>query len=622
MAVSKYATKAYSGVLIPAGADNILLDDEALERLGLFVAALTQGHSSVALACDNMAWLQHHMLAMTSALRTQTKAAVTVQPHSSLESLLNQFNDLVSNLPIASARSQTNTAAQPHVWLMQSTEYYSADTLNTLQRLIKDFPGASLQLAFVLHGDLASSPLAQWPELWCWPIQTPTLSQGQAIVGRARLLGLSEEAQAWVDRAQLLAPPAQRAQRPAAPPSEPTPPPATAPTQRSHGPLPRLWHLRGRLVGMSTLAVGTGALMAAGLLLPQLGAAREEIQSWWKNLVTPVPLPTMAAPSNTPPATPTAAAQPARPDTQAVASVDLQSVKPSLQAPKTSAPATTAVDRQPEAKAAQTPTNVPIEEATMAPAPAPATAPVLPAPPAPGPTPATPAPISTPAPASQASPPVVTRAPALANTKPSQPAPPEVVRAPQPKVAIASATMAAFTPPVLAQLSNQTLKTSSVAVKEVLAVTKAEGALPSWSANKPSMASSMDKDILPITPVPAIQPIPSEQGQAAPSTAPVSVGADWARALPDDKWLIRHTVTTSAERAALWAGSRIGLSQAHVVRIQTGAEQGQAYAVFSGPFADRAGAERYARALQPERDPDYMLGSDVKTAVTSAQALP
>jgi hypothetical protein len=199
---------------IPASTDNILLDESALARLAELIGALTRGHSSVVIAAQDMGWLQHHALALTHALREHGDVELSVQPFAPMDTLLERFNALVSDLRVREARHNGKSQAPAHVWLMQSAEQYSAESLQVLQRILHDFPGAKLQLAFILHGELSRSPLTHWPNLWCWPLSPLGASQAQALVQRAGLYGWAREAEAWVARCDVSSAPESAKRKP------------------------------------------------------------------------------------------------------------------------------------------------------------------------------------------------------------------------------------------------------------------------------------------------------------------------------------------------------------------------------------------------------------------------
>ena len=199
---------------IPASTDNILLDESALARLAELIGALTRGHSSVVIAAQDMGWLQHHALALTHALREHGDVELSVQPFAPMDTLLERFNALVSDLRVREARHNGKSQAPAHVWLMQSAEQYSAESLQVLQRILHDFPGAKLQLAFILHGELSRSPLTHWPNLWCWPLSPLGASQAQALVQRAGLYGWAREAEAWVARCDVSSTPESTKRKP------------------------------------------------------------------------------------------------------------------------------------------------------------------------------------------------------------------------------------------------------------------------------------------------------------------------------------------------------------------------------------------------------------------------
>lgn len=209
-----------ASIAIRPSADNVLLDDEDLACLGSLVAAITQGQAHMALGATHPALLQHHSQALTQVLRRQDHVILSVQPFSDIDGLLQQFNLLLEQVSVRDARRAPLKTAPTHIWLLPAAQAYTSDTLQTLQRVLRDFPGLKLRLAFFLEGELGDSALAQWPNLWCWQVAGLDAPRVQALRERAARLGLDAAAETWLTRCGEA-------------PQDTPPTPAPAPQRRS-----------------------------------------------------------------------------------------------------------------------------------------------------------------------------------------------------------------------------------------------------------------------------------------------------------------------------------------------------------------------------------------------------
>lgn len=207
-------------IAIRPSADNVLLDDEDLACLGSLVAAITHGQAHMALGATHPALLQHHSQALTQVLRRQDQVILSVQPFSDMDGLLQQFNLLLEQVSVRDARRAPLKTAPTHIWLLPAAQAYTSDTLQTLQRVLRDFPGLKLRLAFFLEGELGDSALAQWPNLWCWQVAGLDAPRVQALRERAARLGLDAAAETWLTRCGEA-------------PQDAPPTPAPAPQRRS-----------------------------------------------------------------------------------------------------------------------------------------------------------------------------------------------------------------------------------------------------------------------------------------------------------------------------------------------------------------------------------------------------
>ncbi len=549
---------------IAPAAHNILLDDDGLTRLGSLVGALTQGHSSVALASGNIAWLQHHALALTQAVREQAGVVLTVHPHTELEALLEQFNALSAQLPVRAARQSPKRETPTHVWLMQSAEQYPAPTLLTLQRLVQDFPALKLRLAFVFYGDIAASPLANWPNLWCWPLVPIDHAHAQALRQRAQALGHLDEAQTWLARCGFTQNSSQ-AQRQAAHP--PTPPASPAGARR--------WRWRAAALAFLALAGVGGA------------AWRHNTAATASGALEPKPISEPSA------ATVVAAEKPQAAATQPDTPPPPKAGQDAGAKGAASTAARTATDSTPPAK----------------------------------PTPPTPAGVATTQKkaAAVAPTPEVLNAPKL-ETKFAIAvlAKPDVAPPAQPQVSPPSAPntheQAASAP--TPEDNGREGGNSGTKAKAASSPSSPAPALSTLSAPGPSGSNSQIKGVATVAKEPSSVATPGNLDLTArddallptpnsPSGVSKPASEAWIQALPNERWLIEHSRHNSKEAAALWTGSHPGLEHARVVVLPAPKGQNQ-YVVVTGPFVDQAAARRYADQIQNTSAPVFLLGADLK----------
>ena len=596
----------HAGFTIDPGAENVLLDDDSLSRLASLVAALSHGHSCVALSSSNIALLQHHAAALTQALRAQPQLELTIQPHTEMDALLAQFNRLVDHMPLRDARKAPSTQRPTQVWLMQSAEQYSADTLRLLQRLLQDFPAVKLQLAFIHYGDLGASALSTWPNLWCWPIAPMTRAQARLLQQRANALGLTREAQTWLTRCGTSVQPTPSASPPTAPESNPDA--APQPVKR------RRWWMAAALGGVTLAAAMAFALTQTAVgtldwsgLLHQVGLSFPTVESVATSPdVSAPPRPAPQAPAATDSETNASASAEEQP---ALASQEnTAALNPSaLEAPvaPTAVASPPAPPQTPPVKQALSPSQdravavlaTPIGREQVAPAKPETTKPETAKPETAKPETAKPE----------------TAKPETAKPETAKPetAKPETAKPETAKPETAKSKPAPTTPPAgnlraamadrsrstprLKQLSDRSNPAESSEIKPISAQAME---LKPFETPVDATETTRDDAILPVLP-------------EATAGAIASVN-EWIGALPDERWLIEHVRVDSKEAAALWAGSHPGLTHVHMVTLPTSAGAGPQFALITGPFTDQNAAREYAKQIPGAQAPVFRRGAELK----------
>ena len=576
----------HAGFTIDPGAENVLLDDDSLSRLASLVAALSHGHSCVALSSSNIALLQHHAAALTQALRAQPQLELTIQPHTEMDALLAQFNRLVDHMPLRDARKAPSTQRPTQVWLMQSAEQYSADTLRLLQRLLQDFPAVKLQLAFIHYGDLGASALSTWPNLWCWPIAPMTRAQARLLQQRANALGLTREAQTWLTRCGTSVQPTPSASPPTAPESNPDA--APQPVKR------RRWWMAAALGGVTLAATMAFALTQTAVGTLDWSGMLHQIAQSFPAVESVATSPDVSAPPRPAPQAPAATDL----ETNAIASAESQ--PPALPQENTAA-------------LTSSPLEAPVVAPAVAPPPAPPQAPPVKQALSPSQDRAV-AVLATPIAREQVAPAKPeTAKPETAKPETAKPetAKPETAKPETAKPETAKSKPAPTTPPPgnsraamadrsrstprLKQLSDRSNPAESSEIKPISAQAME---LKPFETPVDATETTRDDAILPVLP-------------EATAGAIASVN-EWIGALPDERWLIEHVRVDSKEAAALWAGSHPGLTHVHMVTLPTSAGAGPQFALITGPFTDQNAAREYAKQIPGAQAPVFRRGAELK----------
>ena len=179
------------------GSDGIFLRASDRTRFDYVMRAVRENSASLALSSDNEGVLDHYGRLVLAKLRKTDGLQVEVFLPQNTEQLLERFNQILSDISIDDARRAENSAAPRRVLIAHDAKAISTRDLQLLARLVQDFPGANVSL--VLLVDRAGRMLHErtldsfGQRLLRWPVETPTRTEGEALLKVGRAIGFEVE---------------------------------------------------------------------------------------------------------------------------------------------------------------------------------------------------------------------------------------------------------------------------------------------------------------------------------------------------------------------------------------------------------------------------------------------
>ncbi len=179
------------------GSDGIFLRASDRTRFDYLMRAVRENSASMALSSDNEGVLDHYGRLVLTKLRKTEGLQVEVFLPQNTEQLLERFNQILSDMSIDDARRAENSPAPRRVLIAHDAKAISKRDLQLLARLVQDFPGANVSL--VLLVDRAGLLLHErtldsfGQRLLRWPVETPTRTEGEALLKVARAMGFEVE---------------------------------------------------------------------------------------------------------------------------------------------------------------------------------------------------------------------------------------------------------------------------------------------------------------------------------------------------------------------------------------------------------------------------------------------
>ncbi len=179
------------------GNDGIFLRASDRTRFDYVMRAVRENSASLALSSDSEGVLDHYGRLVLAKLRKTEGLQVEVFLPQNTEQLLERFNQILSDISIEDARRAENSPAPRRVLIAHDAKAVNKRDLQLLARLVQDFPGANVSL--VLLVDRAGMMLHErtldsfGQRLLRWPVETPTRTEGEALLKVARAMGFEVE---------------------------------------------------------------------------------------------------------------------------------------------------------------------------------------------------------------------------------------------------------------------------------------------------------------------------------------------------------------------------------------------------------------------------------------------
>lgn len=205
------------------GNDGIFLRASDRRRFDYVLRAIRDNSLSLALSADNDGVLDHYGRLVLGKLRKTDGLQVEVFLPQNTEQLLERFNQILADLSLEDARRAEGSPAPRRVLIAHDAKAVGKRDLQLLARLVQDFPGANVSL--VLLVDRAGMQLHErtldgfGQRLLRWPVETPTRTEGEALLKVARAIGFEVEVKkvlAATGYAEIKISPKQNKDQPAA----------------------------------------------------------------------------------------------------------------------------------------------------------------------------------------------------------------------------------------------------------------------------------------------------------------------------------------------------------------------------------------------------------------------
>lgn len=178
-------------------ADGIFLRAADRKRFDYVMRAVCNDGQCLALSSTNESVLDHYGRLVINKLRQTPDLQIEVFLPTSTEALLDRFNQILAGLSLTDARDAISSPAPRRVLVAHDAKSIDARDIGLMARLIADFPGANTSLVLFLdqsrdrqHDKLLES-FGQ--RLLRWPVEAPTRAEGDALLKVSRALGYEVE---------------------------------------------------------------------------------------------------------------------------------------------------------------------------------------------------------------------------------------------------------------------------------------------------------------------------------------------------------------------------------------------------------------------------------------------
>ncbi len=145
-----------SSLPLPLPEANGYYSTEDEQRMQAMVRALLQGRRHIALSSASNEALDHYSRLLVRDLRQHEHVRVVAHLPGSCDKLVQQVNDLLSDLPLSQVVTRNGAEQRPvQVFVVHDSPTLSNAEFALLVRLVNDLPGANLRIALIQDRDFA-----------------------------------------------------------------------------------------------------------------------------------------------------------------------------------------------------------------------------------------------------------------------------------------------------------------------------------------------------------------------------------------------------------------------------------------------------------------------------------
>ncbi len=145
-----------SSLPLPLPEANGYYSTEDEQRMQAMVRALLQGRRHIALSSASNEALDHYSRLLVRDLRQHEHVRVVAHLPGSCDKLVQQVNDLLSDLPLSQVVTRNGAEQRPvHVFVVHDSPTLSNAEFALLVRLVNDLSGANLRIALIQDRDFA-----------------------------------------------------------------------------------------------------------------------------------------------------------------------------------------------------------------------------------------------------------------------------------------------------------------------------------------------------------------------------------------------------------------------------------------------------------------------------------
>lgn len=177
------------------------------KNIRLAIKALVQNGMGLAVIGDNESLLTHYSRMLIFRLRKLSKYKMDIFSPTNTDTLLDRFNQLLSNMTMDEARQRPNPKDAATLLVVNDANIVNEEQWVLLMRLLNDFPGVNVRLILFLNKaewpkyDEVLSPISR--QLYRWYLKIPTVPEAKALLMVAQTNGFQEETKQLLDNVGL-----------------------------------------------------------------------------------------------------------------------------------------------------------------------------------------------------------------------------------------------------------------------------------------------------------------------------------------------------------------------------------------------------------------------------------